>query len=124
MARKTYKKKSLKKTIEKAPIDDAIHDDIQNGKIEAAIAATEEVETNMPVVEETPPPAPKPKPAPVTDLSRGSKGDEVAKVQAAVGVAQTGDFDFGTVSAVKKWQKVNGLTADGVVGPKTRAKML
>lgn len=111
MAKKIFKKKSSTKTSKPAPIDEAINDDIQNGKIEAAMAAPK-----------TPPkPAPKPK---ARDLSRGSSGDDVAKVQAAVGVAQTGEFDFGTVTAVKKWQKVNGLTADGIVGPKTRAKML
>lgn len=32
-----------------AAVDQAIHDDIQNGKIEAAMAAHEEVETDMPV---------------------------------------------------------------------------
>lgn len=30
-----------------------------------------------------------------------------------------GSFGFGTYEAVKAYQKVNGLTADGVVGPKT-----
>ena len=34
-----------------------------------------------------------------------------------------GDFGFGTLTAVKKWQKLNGLTADGIVGPATQAKM-
>lgn len=35
--------------VDTAAIDQAIHDDIQNGKIEAAIAAYEQVETDMPI---------------------------------------------------------------------------
>ncbi len=62
-------------------------------------------------------------------LKRGSKGDEVKKVQQrlkALGYYSYGcDGDFGerTVTAVKAFQKKNGLTADGVVGATTLKKL-
>lgn len=57
-------------------------------------------------------------------LRRGSKGDEVKKMQAKLGLKADGDFGPGTEAALKKWQAANGLTADGVAGPKTLAKLL
>ena len=57
-------------------------------------------------------------------LRRGSKGEEVKKMQAKLGLAADGDFGPGTEAALKKWQAANGLTADGVAGPKTLAKLL
>lgn len=71
------------------------------------------------------PPAPKAaaKPAGKRTLRRGMKGDDVAAMQKVLGVAADGDFGFGTLTAVKKWQKTNGLAADGIVGPATQAKM-
>ena len=100
-------------------VDEAIHDDIQNGKIEAAIAASE-----------APKPAKK-KAAPKAkaktgdrDLKRTMQGDDVKAIQKIVGTAKIdGDFGFATLVAVKNWQTANGLTADGVIGPKTKAKM-
>lgn len=59
----------------------------------------------------------------VRTLRKGMKGDDVAKMQKAIGVAADGDFGPGTLVAVKKWQKLNGLVADGIVGPATQAKM-
>ena len=56
-------------------------------------------------------------------LRKGMKGDDVAKMQKALGITADGDFGFGTQTAVKKWQKSNGLVADGIVGPATQAKM-
>jgi putative chitinase len=56
-------------------------------------------------------------------LRKGDKGDDVAKMQKALGLTADGDFGFGTLTSVKKWQKVNGLVADGIVGPNTQAKM-
>jgi peptidoglycan hydrolase-like protein with peptidoglycan-binding domain len=44
-------------------------------------------------------------------------------MQKALGIGADGDFGFGTQVAVKKWQKVNGLVADGIVGSATQAKM-
>ena len=57
-------------------------------------------------------------------LRRGSKGDDVKKMQTKLGLAADGDFGPGTEAALKKWQSANGLTADGVAGPKTLAKLL
>jgi putative chitinase len=57
-------------------------------------------------------------------LKRGSKGDDVKKMQAKLGLTADGDFGPGTEAALKKWQTANGLTADGVAGPKTLAKLL
>ena len=57
-------------------------------------------------------------------LKRGSKGEEVKKMQAKLGLTADGDFGPGTEAALKKWQSANGLTADGVAGPKTLAKLL
>jgi putative chitinase len=61
--------------------------------------------------------------AAVRTLRKGMKGDDVAKMQKAIGVGADGDFGPGTLVAVKKWQKLNGLVADGIVGPATQAKM-
>jgi len=60
---------------------------------------------------------------PARTLRKGMKGDDVKKMQKAIGVAADGDFGPGTLVAVKKWQKLNGLVADGIVGPATQAKM-
>jgi len=57
-------------------------------------------------------------------LRRGSKGEDVKKMQAKLGLAADGDFGPGTEAALKKWQAANGLTADGVAGPKTLSKLL
>ncbi len=58
-----------------------------------------------------------------TTLRVGSKGDMVKKMQKVLGIAADGDFGPGTEKAVKAWQTKNGLTPDGIVGPKTLAKM-
>ena len=64
-------------------------------------------------------------PAPTAgSMRRGSKGEGVKKLQAALGITADGDFGQGTENALKKWQDRNGLTADGVAGPKTLAKLL
>lgn len=52
-------------------------------------------------------------------LKKGSKGEEVKQLQAALGLAADGSFGSGTEEAVKAFQKANGLTADGVVGQGT-----
>jgi peptidoglycan hydrolase-like protein with peptidoglycan-binding domain len=57
-------------------------------------------------------------------LRRGSKGEEVKRMQAKLGIKADGDFGPGTEASLKKWQAANGLTADGVAGPKTLAKLL
>ena len=52
-------------------------------------------------------------------LKLGSKGDQVKTLQRFLKLNDDGDFGPKTDVAVKAWQKSNGLTADGVVGPKT-----
>ena len=59
----------------------------------------------------------------VRTLRKGSKGDDVAAMQKALGISSDGDFGFGTQTALKKWQKMNGLVADGIAGPATQAKL-
>lgn len=59
----------------------------------------------------------------VRTLRKGMKGDDVAKMQEVLGIGADGDFGFGTLTAVKKWQRINGLVADGIVGPASQAKM-
>jgi putative chitinase len=69
-------------------------------------------------------------PAPITNaaaipgvLKKGSTGEAVKRMQAELGLEDDGVFGPGTEAAVKKWQAANGL-ADGIVGPKTLAKLL
>jgi len=57
------------------------------------------------------------------NLQFGSKGDDVKKLQAFLGLPADGDFGHNTDIAVKNWQTNNGLAPDGIVGPKTRSKM-
>jgi len=58
-----------------------------------------------------------------TQLQLFSSGPSVKKLQKYLGIKVDGKFQEGTELAVKKWQKKNGLTQDGVVGPATWAKM-
>jgi hypothetical protein len=56
-------------------------------------------------------------------LKRGDNNETVKKVQAFLGIEQVGNFGPKTEEAVKAWQTKNGLTADGIVGSTTLAKM-
>ena len=56
-------------------------------------------------------------------LKKGSKGDDVKKLQAKLGLAADGIFGGGTEAKVKEWQAANGLAADGIVGDGTWSKM-
>lgn len=56
-------------------------------------------------------------------LKRGSKGEDVAKVQRFLGVTADGIFGVKTEAAVKEWQHSRGLVADGIVGNKTWSAM-
>lgn len=56
-------------------------------------------------------------------LKVGSKGDDVKKMQAKLGLIDDGIFGAGTEKAVKTWQAENGLTADGIVGSATWEKL-
>ena len=53
----------------------------------------------------------------------GSKGDVVKEIQKLLKLTADGDFGRGTQCAVKTFQRNYGLNDDGVVGPKTLAKM-
>jgi len=69
--------------------------------------------------------APDKKPKPADDSSglvkRGSRGEEVKKVQRALGgLAIDGIFGPKTEARVKAFQKAMGISADGIVGPETR----
>ncbi len=72
-------------------------------------------ERSLAPVEETP--------STVNLLKKGSNGDLVKKMQEVLGVDADGDFGPGTERAVKAWQSENGLTPDGIVGPKTMQAM-
>lgn len=80
-------------------------------------------------------PEPESTPAPSTDrptLKKGSKGAYVTELQKILmnkgyklpKYGADGDFGSETQTAVKKFQKDNGLTADGIVGKLTWAKLL
>jgi putative chitinase len=56
-------------------------------------------------------------------LKKGSKSDDVKKLQEKLGLAADGIFGAGTEAKVKEWQAANGLTADGIVGDGTWGKM-
>ena len=72
---------------------------------------------------EAPAELPNDNPEGYTVIKRGSTGEQVKKLQEALGITADGDFGPGTEAAVKAWQSENGLTADGIVGPKTMAKL-
>jgi putative chitinase len=57
-------------------------------------------------------------------LKLGSEGEDVKKLQQKLGVDPIGKFGPKTDAAVKSWQSANGLTADGIVGPATWAKLM
>lgn len=57
-------------------------------------------------------------------IRQGSKGDAVKQWQGLIGVAADGNFGPQTAAATKAWQKTHNLTADGVVGPMTWAAAL
>jgi len=62
-------------------------------------------------------------------LVRGDEGDDVRQVQEALrskgyNVAVDGRYGRGTEEAVRDFQRANGLSPDGRVGPMTRAKLI
>ncbi len=58
-------------------------------------------------------------------VKRGSKGQTVMEVQRALNILPAdGDFGPGTENYVKRWQQSNGLTPDGIMGPKSLGKLL
>lgn len=65
----------------------------------------------------------------IPTLRRGANGETVKKLQTllnhAIGAGLDVDGNFGskTEEAVKEFQRMNGLTVDGIVGPKTWAEL-
>lgn len=57
-------------------------------------------------------------------VKRGSKGEVVKKIQAALGLNPDGVFGVATEASLKSWQAKNGFPADGIAGLKTLAKLL
>ena len=57
-------------------------------------------------------------------LKLGSEGEDVKRLQIKLGVDPIGKFGPKTDAAVKAWQSRNGLTADGIVGPNTWARLM
>jgi len=57
-------------------------------------------------------------------LKVGSSGEDVERVQAALGLETDGVFGIMTQKAVQDWQESKNLAADGIVGPKTYNAML
>lgn len=59
----------------------------------------------------------------MTTIKLGSKGTDVKTLQTKLNLVADGIFGPITEEAVKEFQKANGLTVDGIVGPKTWAKL-
>lgn len=74
-----------------------------------------------------PKPAPEGRPLPawykrVLRIEEGKpfiRGNDVINVQRRLHAPESGDYDFETVVKVRGFQKLKGLTPDGVVGPQT-----
>lgn len=58
-----------------------------------------------------------------TTYKQGSKGAIVKQIQKVVGAYPDGLWGSVTTECVRRWQEDHGLTADGIVGMKTLAKM-
>lgn len=61
--------------------------------------------------------------SPLPVLKMGDSGDDVKKLQTALGIVSDGDFGPATKSAVVTFQKKHRLYADGIVGKNTWAKL-
>ena len=58
-----------------------------------------------------------------TTLRIGSKGNDVKKLQQALGITADGIYGSQTAAAVKAYQKKNGLSVDGIAGNQTLGKL-
>jgi hypothetical protein len=82
-------------------------------------------------IDDTPTPTPEPTPDKKPTLKRGSKGEYVTLAQTELinkgyscgSFGADGEFGAATEAAVKKFQKDNGLTVDGIIGEKTWAAL-
>ena len=73
----------------------------------------------------TPAPTATPDPSTFTNLKKGSTGEAVQRLQAALAnlgytVNTDGSYTNATVTAVKQFQQSNGLSVDGIAGPNTQ----
>jgi len=57
-------------------------------------------------------------------LKKGDNNEQVRQLQVKLGIDAVGNFGPKTEAAVKAFQSANGLTADGIVGPATWAKIM
>ncbi len=57
-------------------------------------------------------------------LRVGSRGEKVARLQRALRIQDDGSFGPATERALREWQKAQGLTPDGIAGPRTLAVLL
>ena len=57
-------------------------------------------------------------------LKKGDRGPDVKELQKALELTADGIFGSYTEASVKKYQSENGLTVDGIVGPKTYEKLV
>lgn len=80
----------------------------------------------------TPEPSPTPIPQPneIVSLKKGSKGVDVVNLQARLielgylpAGSNDGSYGTGTESAVKDFQRVNKLKADGIAGKETQTRL-
>lgn len=60
----------------------------------------------------------------MTLYKRGSRGEMVRQIQKTLHLLADGIFGSQTEEAVKNFQMMNGLKADGIVGPATLAKLI
>lgn len=59
----------------------------------------------------------------MTTIRKGSRGEDVKTLQTKLNLMADGIFGKLTDEAVREFQKANGLTVDGIVGPKTWAAL-
>jgi putative chitinase len=57
-------------------------------------------------------------------LKKGDNNEDVKKLQIKLGIDPVGNFGPKTETAVKAWQKANGLEDDGIVGDTTWNKLM
>ena len=57
-------------------------------------------------------------------IKKGSRGDDVKVLQLIIGATDDGVFGAKTKDLLQKWQEQNGLSADGIAGAKTWAKVV